>query len=481
MNNAQVKSLDNVRTKIVATVGPASSDPKVLRRLIEAGVDLFRLNFSHGEHSEHAKVLQSIRDLSTEMGVMIGVLQDLSGPKIRLGAIPGDEIDCPLGAEFTLVADRKSNDPHELTSTYRELSQDLTSGDAVLFADGTVGMVVTEAKDGWARLRVTLAGRLRSRQGINLPGAKLSVNALTEKDLRDLDWTASHPVEYVGLSFVRSASDVAKLRQELANRQIYAKIVAKIEKPQAVEELEAILAVTDAVMVARGDLGVEMDVAEVPAIQKRIINACHRAQMPVITATQMLESMTNSSRPTRAEASDVFNAVLDGTDAVMLSGETAIGAYPVEAVATMNRIVAEAERMLPPVGVIQGAPIRSGWLQPITEAVVEAAGTACRKLHATLLVVATHSGRTAQAASKLRQKTPTLALADELSNARRMALYWGVTPLFFPEIDDVEHAMNFAMQWAKDRGLVAPGDRVVLLRGTLPSGPAHNELLVQEV
>lgn len=481
MSHTQVQYLDPVRTKIVATVGPASSDPKVLRKLIEAGADLFRLNFSHGEHSEHTQVLQSIRDLSQELGVMIGVLQDLSGPKIRLGLIPGDEVDCPLDAEFRLVADRTGDDPSELTSTYRQLPQDLTTGDAVLFADGTVGMVVTEVGEDWTRLRVTLAGRLRSRQGINLPGAKLSVNALTEKDLRDLDWTIDHPVDYVGLSFVRSASDVVQLRQELANRQIDAKIVAKIEKPQAVKELEAILAVSDAVMVARGDLGVEMDVAEVPAIQKRIINACHHAQLPVITATQMLESMTYSSRPTRAEASDVFNAVLDGTDAVMLSGETAIGAYPVETVATMNRIVGEAERMLPAVGTIQGPPIRSGWLQPITEAVVESAGTACRKLHASLLVVASHSGRTAQAASKLRQKTPTLALSDQLGNARRMSLYWGVTPLYFPEINDVEHAMNFAMQWAKDRGLVAPGDRVVLLRGTLPTGPAHNELLVQEV
>ena len=244
------------------------------------------------------------------------------------------------------MADRTSDDPHQLTCTYRELPHDLKTGDAVLFADGAVVMVVTRSDAAGARMKVTLAGRLRSQQGINLPGAALSVKALTDKDLRDLDWTARNPVEYVGLSFVRHADDIIRLREELARRGSRARIVAKIEKPQAVENLDAIVAQADAVMVARGDLGVEMDVARVPAIQKQVIAACHRARIPVITATQMLNSMETSSRPTRAEASDVFNAVLDGTDAVMLSGETAVGQYPVEAVATMSRIAIEAESLM---------------------------------------------------------------------------------------------------------------------------------------
>ena len=483
--------LGKVRTKIVATVGPASRDPAVLRELIEAGVDVFRLNFSHGTHDEHSEVLRAIRAVADESGRLIAVLQDLGGPKIRLGTIPGDAVDCRLGDEFILRKDRTGDDPHELTCTYRDLAGDLKSGDLVLFADGLVSMVVTDGGADGARLTVTLPGRLRSQQGLNLPGAILSVKALTDKDLRDLDWTATHDVDYVGLSFVREAADVVWLREELEKRGSKARIVAKIEKPQAVENLEAIVAQSDAVMVARGDLGVELDVARVPAIQKQVIAACHRARVPVITATQMLNSMETSSRPTRAEASDVFNAVLDGTDAVMLSGETAIGEYPVETVATMSRITAEAEALMfrqakgtwaaanaSPTGT---GPGRAGFVQPITESVVEAASLVSRRLNAALLVVATHSGRTALALSQQRNAAPTLALAGDLATARAMALYWGVTPLVDPESADVGHALTFALNWARARDLVVKGDRIVLVSGNMPNNPSHNAMLVQEV
>ena len=335
------------RTKIVATIGPASRTPQMLRRLLEAGVNVFRLNFSHGTHEEHSAVVSDIRALSREMERHVAILQDLCGPKMRLNPFPGDVVDCNLDDEFTLVAEATSS-ARELTCTYRELPNDLKAGEAVLFADGTVAMIVIETVPGRARLKVTLPGRLRSRQGLNLPGSDLAVTSLTEKDLRDLDWTARHAddIDFVGLSFARSAEDVVRLRQELRSRNCPAHIVVKIEKPQAVEHLEEIVAATDAVMVARGDLGVEMDVQRVPAIQKRIIALCNQAHRPVITATQMLNSMEHSSRPTRAEASDVFNAVLDGTDAVMLSGESAVGQYPVEAVMTMRQICTEAEAYL---------------------------------------------------------------------------------------------------------------------------------------
>ena len=347
MTNSNFEPLGKVRTKIVATLGPASRDPAMLRKLVEAGVDVFRLNFSHGTHDEHTATLQAIRKIGAETGRQLAVLQDLCGPKIRLGDIPGDVVECDFGAEFCLAAERKEgDDPHQLTCTYKTLPDDLEIGQSVLFADGTVAMDVIERGPGWARLKVTLPGRIRSHQGINVPSAALSVAALTEKDLVDLDWTAQHSVEYVGLSFVRQADDITRLREELDRRKIRARIVAKIEKPQAVANLEAIVAEADAVMVARGDLGVEIDVSKVPAMQKQIIAACHKARVPVITATQMLNSMESSSRPTRAEASDVFNAVLDGTDAVMLSGETAIGQYPVEAVATMSQIAREAENLM---------------------------------------------------------------------------------------------------------------------------------------
>lgn len=476
-----IEPLGKVRTKIVATLGPASRDPNTIRALIEAGVDVVRLNASHGTIEQRSDDLETIRAIAGQTDHRIAVLMDLGGPKIRLGPIPGDQVECRLGDEFTLVNDRTTDDPHQLTCTYRTLANDLTIGDVVLFADGAVAMEVTRASNGEAGLVVTLPGPLKSHQGVNLPGTDLKVKALTEKDLRDLDWASSHPVEYIGLSFVREAADVIWLRQELKTRGIRARIVAKIEKPQAVAHLEEILAVADAAMVARGDLGVEMDVARVPAIQKQVIAACHRARIPVITATQMLTSMESSNRPTRAEASDVFNAVLDGSDAVMLSGETAVGSYPVETVSMMSRIAAEAERLLPTGRADLAASTRSGWIQPITEGVVEAASLASRRLGAALLVVATHSGRTALALSKHRNPTPTLALADDVETARALALYWGVTPVHCPSIADGEQTLAFALDWARERDLVRTGDRVVFLRGTMPGNPVHNAMLVREV
>src|SRR5262245_19152195 len=345
---SSVDKLPSIRTKIVATVGPASRSPEVLRTLIETGVNVFRLNFSHGTHDEHSAVLGDIRKLSRELDRQVAVLQDLCGPKMRLGPIPGDLVECSLGEEFSLAAERASNSARELTCSYRELPNDLKPGETVLFADGAVAMTVIGTTPGRAKLKVTLPGRLRSRQGLNLPGSDLAVKCLTDKDLADLDWTGRHAgdIDFVGLSFVRSPNDVAALRRELQSRRCPARIVVKIEKQQALRHLEEIVAATEGVMVARGDLGVEMEVQRVPAIQKNIIALCNHAHRPVITATQMLGSMEHSSRPTRAEATDVFNAVLDGTDAVLLSGESAVGQYPVEAVITMRQICAEAEAYL---------------------------------------------------------------------------------------------------------------------------------------
>ncbi len=503
MTNSTIEPLGKVRTKIVATVGPASRDPAVLRKLVEAGVDVCRLNFSHGTHAEHSATLEAIRKISDEMGRQLAVLQDLCGPKIRLGPIPGDAVECDFGAEFCLAAEPKmSGDPHQLSCTYKPLPDDLEIGQSVLFADGTVAMQVIQRGAGWARLKVTLPGRIRSNQGINVPTAALSVSALTDKDLADLDWTASHRVEYIGLSLVRQAADLTRLRAELDRRKFAARIVAKIEKPQAVANLEAIINETDAVMVARGDLGVEIDVAKVPAVQKQIIDACHKARVPVITATQMLGSMESSNRPTRAEATDVFNAVLDGTDAVMLSGETAIGQFPVESVATMSQIAREAEALMfsqfcsgapwtwsidnwPGAGRHgnQGNPqvARAGQVLPVTDAVVEAASAVCQRLGAGLLVVATHSGRTALALSKQRNATPTLALTDDPDVARAMALYWGVTALHIPELFQTGAVLDWVAQWCRTNKLIASGDRVVLVRGTIPHNPSHNALLVYEV
>jgi pyruvate kinase len=479
LQNAEI--LGRVRTKIVATLGPASSHPAMVLRLVEAGVDCFRLNASHTAHAERTQLLVTIRSVSEEIGHPVGVLLDLGGPKIRLGPLVDDAVECPQGAIFRLTRSRVSSAPNEFTCTLPELCSELKRGDPVLFADGTVAMEVTDTDAAGVTLAVTLPGRLRSGQGLNLPGAALKVAALTEADLADLDWLRENPVEYVGLSFARTAADVEVLRSELTARGCQARIVTKIEKPQAVQNFSSILAVTDAVMIARGDLGVEMDVARVPAIQKQILTECQRARVPVITATQMLQSMERSNRPSRAEASDVFNAVVDGTDAVMLSGETAIGEYPIETVRTMSRIVSEAEKFLPQIWRDPGPISRGGWITPTTEAVVEAASATCRKLGAALLVVATHSGRTALAVSKQRGPTPTLALVDNLQTARISSLYWGVTPLYVPTLSNLEHALEFALTWARQHELVHAGDCVVMIRGTIPGSTVHNALVVEHV
>jgi len=478
-------TLPPIRTKIVATIGPASRPRPVLRQLLEAGVNVFRLNFSHGTHEEHSAALADIRALAREAGRHVGVLQDLCGPKMRLGPIPGDLVECPLDAEFTLVTERSSDSPCELTCSYRELPNDLKPGETVLFADGTVAMTVLDATPGLARLKVTLPGRLRSRQGVNLPGSDLAVKSLTEKDLQDLDWTARHAddVQFVGLSFVRSPEDVAWLRRELAARRCPAKVVVKIEKPQAVRQLEAIVAATDGVMVARGDLGVEMDVQRVPAIQKRVIALCNLTHRPVITATQMLNSMEHSSRPTRAEASDVFNAVLDGTDAVMLSGESAVGEYPTLAVATMRQICAEAEAYLKtngrPPHAVNGS--LADFVDPVTEATVDAACLAANRLDAPLLVVATSSGRSALALSNRRPTATILALTRTEAVARLLALCWGVTAVVRAETTSTEEDLTFAIGWARTRGLIQPGQHVVLLRGEMPGRARSRAVLARAV
>ncbi len=477
-----------IRTKIVATLGPASRSAEMLGQLIEAGVNVFRLNFSHGTQAEHTATLAALRGLARQAGRHVAVLQDLSGPKMRLGPLPEDEVECILGAEFRLVRERTSDSPRELTSTYPALADDLKVGEKVLFADGTVAMEVVEARPGFARLSVTLPGRLRSRQGINLPGSTLQVPSLTEKDLQDLDWTAQQhgEVDYVGLSFVRSAGDVELLRKELTTRKCVTRIIAKIEKPQAVQNLEAIVAAADAVMVARGDLGVELDVAHVPGIQKRIIALCNQAHRPVITATQMLGSMEHSDRPTRAEASDVFNAVVDGTDAVMLSGETAVGDFPVEAVRVMARICSEAERGVGSRADCSRAPQRiapslAGLVKPITEAMVDAACLAAERLHAAVLVVATDSGRSALALSNRRPAVPVLALTQTEAVARSLALCWGITAVVLPELSSVDAEFAFAVDWSRSHKLLQSGQHVVLVRGTIAGAMQSRAVLARQV
>ena len=485
-----------VKTKIVATVGPACWSPEGLRGLVEAGVDVFRLNFAHGEHDRLAEVVEEVRRISAALEKPVALLGDLSGPKIRLGELPGDGLQCDLGAMFTFAREAPPSpdewgDGSVLTCTYECLLDDLKPGDRVLLADGTVAMRVAEVHEENGRPAradcvVEQPGLLRSKQGINLPGVVLSTPSLTDKDRDDLRFAVRQGLDYVGLSFVRQAADIRLLREAIEAHECLhpPQIVAKIEKLEAVDDLENVVAATDAVMVARGDLGVEADIARVPVLQKRIIRLCNRHRVPVITATQMLDSMQEDERPTRAEATDVANAVLDGSDAVMLSGETAIGRHPRGAVRMMSRIAVEAETdfHFHVAGLREEASLTRHAAHPITEAVTEGAVAAAVQLDAALIVVATHSGKTALSVSGKRSKIPVLALTDRADSARRMALYFGVTPIRTDVVSGApREVMAFVTEWGKKTGALQTGDRVVLIGSTTWSKKGHDLLVVRQV
>jgi pyruvate kinase len=472
----------SVKTKIVATVGPASQSPARLRELILAGVDVFRLNFAHGRHDQLAEVVAHVRAISVELGRVTGILGDLSGPKIRLEELPGGQIDLQMGdlVEFVKTADPAH--PNRLTCTYDPLVNELHVGDPILIADGTVVLRVTEKFEAEGRVVATVeqGGPIRSRQGINLPGVTLGTPSLTEKDKEDAAWALEQNLDFLGLSFVRRASDIRDLKQllERSGKMHVPQIIAKIEKYEALSELEQILDLADGVMVARGDLGVEVDLAMVPVYQKRIIRLCNERRVPVITATQMLDSMQENSRPTRAEATDVANAVLDGTDAVMLSGETAVGKYPVETVATMSRIVSMAEKMLPPHRPENPLDTLGRKALEVTEAVVLGGGWTARHLHADLIAVATETGQTAVAISSQRNLVPVLGVARDVEVARRMSLVWGITPLHEPTPFADSHAfLSYVVKWGLANNVLKPGSKVVFVASSNWGGVAGHDTL----
>ena len=473
-----------VKTKIVATVGPASAGRDRLKALAVAGVDLFRLNFAHGEHEWLETVIESVRDISRELNRPIALLGDLAGPKIRLGELPEDGLCLIEGGKVAFVRRKSGGDTPELTCTYDRLIDDLHVGDRVLLADGTVALRVLEKNADRALCVCEQSGCVRSRQGVNLPGVALSMPSLTQKDRSDLAFALQHGLDYVGLSFVRRAEDVRELKQLIAQSQSESPphVVAKIEKMEALGDLDRILDETDAVMVARGDLGVEADLAKVPILQKRIIRLCNRRRVPVITATQMLESMQTAELPTRAEATDVCNAVLDGSDGVMLSGETAIGAHPTRVVAMMSRIVREAERLVIPHADLPHADGERHRALLVTEAVTLGAGAAAKHLDADVIVVATHSGRTALSVSKQRGQIPIVALTDREESARRMALYWGVTPLLTQVVEEPPQKMlEHVIRWGRETGVLHSGSRIVLVGSSNWSADGHDLLLVHVI
>jgi pyruvate kinase len=464
------------RTKIVATLGPATSDAETLAELVRAGVDVFRLNFSHGTADTHARTLEAVRSVSEREKREIGVLQDLSGPKIRTGPLENAaEIPVETGETWILRRGEGPIAPGSLTATLPGLVDELDVDQRILLRDGRLEMVVTGRDEEGAHLRVVRGGRLSGRAGINLPNTRLSVPSFTDKDRADLEAGIDAGVDLTALSFVRDAADLDGPRALAADRGRDLFLIAKIEKPEAIENLDAILDRCDGVMVARGDLGVEVPAEDVPLLQKRIIREANRRRKPVITATQMLESMIESPVPTRAEASDVANAIFDGTDAVMLSGETAVGKHAVAAVATMARIADKADSLFR-----EPAPIRrrseAGEAVPRVS-ITLAASRVAEEVGARAIITYTESGNTARRLASFRPRVPIVALSPRRLTVRRLELSWGVYPRLMPFVDDLTDMLALGERILIDAGTVDPGDRVVLVSGTRGASRGGSHLL----
>jgi pyruvate kinase len=466
---------DKRRTKIVATIGPATSTHEAIKALVEAGVDAVRMNFSHGSHEDHAERAKTVRAVQAELGKPLALIADLQGPKLRIG-----ELDLPRvlvkDQEIVVVGEAHAANG-ELPVMPAIISEVLRPGHDVLIDDGHVRLAVEEIQHGRARCRVIVGGEVKTHKGVNLPGVPLPIPSLTKKDLEDLSFALTLGVDYVALSFVRAAADVRDLQAVIRQQGSPARVIAKIEKAEAIEVLEEVIAESDAIMVARGDLGVEIGAAPVPLLQKRIILQCLAQGKPVITATQMLESMIEHAEPTRAEASDVANAILDGTSAVMLSAETATGAYPIEAVETMDRIARAVE---PSMGYRHQMP-EPGDQTTVGRAMSNAACDLAETLGASAIIVPTFTGRTASAVARLRPHRPIVGLSHHQTSVQQMALEWGVEPVLMEETEDVEDLWTRALESARKSGAIEAGDRVVITAGTAVNLPGSTNVIKVDV
>ena len=471
------------RTKIVATVGPASRSPEKLEQLIAAGVNVFRLNFSHGTHDEHLAVVKAVREIAARLRRPVALLQDLSGPKIRTGKVKGDAVELVKGARIAITTDTSIEGTAELISTtYAALPQDVKAGDQILLDDGNLELRVLGASGTRVECEVVDGGALKSHKGINLPGVMLSTPAITDKDRDDLAFGIGAGVDYVAMSFVRRAADVLEAKALIAKLGADTPVVAKIEKPQALDDLEAILEATDGVMVARGDLGVELGTEDVPIAQKRIIAMANAAGKVVITATQMLESMIENPRPTRAEASDVANAILDGTDAVMLSGESAVGKFPVETVATMARIADFTEEHgVSGIRTRAAEARRDGAGTPITRSLTRVAASVAEELGCKLILAFTESGLTAKLVAGHRPRVPVVAVTHDERVYRQLALWWGVVPTLVASTENTDELLAAGEQLLKARGLARPGDTILMLSGHSIAAAATNMMRVHTI
>ncbi|MDQ8149875.1 MAG: pyruvate kinase [Gemmatimonadota bacterium] len=460
-------------TKIVATLGPASSTPEAIRALLEAGVNVCRINFSHGTHAQHAQTIAHVRTAASALGLPVAILGDLQGPRIRIGVLP-EPFEVTAGQALTFVPEAHATG-EDVPVTYDDIARDVQVGASILVNDGLLAFEVQRIDGDRVHVVVTVGGRLSSNKGMNLPGVDVSAPSLTEKDLADVAFAVEQDLDYLALSFVRRADDLRQLRGLVPAGML---LVAKIEKDSALERIEEILQATDAVMVARGDLGVELPFEDVPLQQKRIISLAARYGRPVITATQMLESMIQHTRPTRAEASDVANAILDGTDAVMLSAETAAGAHPVEAVKAMRRIATAAEVAEVPRG--QGLDRVQPGSASVEETIASASVTALRLLGAHTLVVFTKSGFSARIVAGRRPQGRIVALTDQPRTYRQLALVWGVIPILVQTMDSYEGMIPVTRMLLRKHGLAESGEPFVVTAGVPFNVPGTTNLLKVE-
>jgi len=456
------------RTKIVCTIGPATSSPDALRQLLLAGMNVARLNFSHGKQAQHAEVVANLRALAEEMQQPLAILQDLSGPKVRVGNIAGDGVVLTPGAEITLTMDDVPGDEHEINLPIPEIFEVVVPGTHLMLDDGLLELKVKSKRSGRLICEVVVGGRLTSHKGVNVPNVSLPIAAVTDKDLEDLRFGIAQKVDYVAASFVRSASDIAVLRGVCEAARAKIPIIAKIEKHEAVDAIDSIMEAVDGIMVARGDLGVEVPIDEVPIIQKMLIHKANRAGKPVITATQMLDSMIRNPRPTRAEVSDVANAIFDGTDAVMLSGETAMGAYPFDAVRMMAKIAVHTESSMD-YGKILDEKMRFDTGKSITGAIGQATCDIAHDLSCAAILTASATGRTARVVSRYRPRAPIICATNRAETYQRLALVWGVQSVMVDIADDSDSMMQACIDAADKTGQVRTDD-IVVITGGVPVG-----------
>lgn len=463
------------RTKIICTLGPASSSPSEIRALIDAGMNVARLNFSHGEFEDHARTIRHIRDQARKSRVPVAILQDLPGPKIRIAEIEGGPVYLERGHEFTLTTRVVHGSAREVTLPNDEVRKAVKQSDSIFLDDGTIHLKVLSTSDTDIHTRVLVGGNLSSHKGVAVPGVRLDISAITPRDIEALAFGVKHGVDWIAASFVRSADDVMQLKRHLDDLHSTIPLVAKIEKHEAVGEIDYIIGVADAIMVARGDLGVDLNIWEVPTIQKDIIRRCNRVGKPVITATQMLESMTQNPRPTRAEVTDVANAILDGTDCVMLSGETAVGKYPVETVQMMVEIACNVEATLDHYAILHARMDETE--HTVTDAISAASVVVAQRVDAAAILAATSSGSTARMISRYRPKMPIIGVTTRPDTYRRLSLSWGVVPVLAPAAETLEDTLDASFNAARDSGMVKPGDTVVLTGGLPVGEPGHTNLI----